>query len=152
VVALDNGAFIEIECKVGEYTIRVRGKDAEAIFAEIRNISEKLEVKTRKATGTGGPSLTEFVNSTNPQSDLDRALCCALFLQVHRSLESITTKDVKDAYREAKLPKSTNMSEAIAKNIDKGFMAPTGKQKDGLKSYYVTTPGEKYVNSGFKTD
>jgi hypothetical protein len=144
--------YVEIEQTFGNYIIRVRGPNAKAVAKQMAEAAKALGTPgvAGRAIPSRAKSLTEFVNSLDPKSDLDRALCCACFLQTQRGNESITSKDLRAAYREAKLPKSPNFSQAIASNVNKGYLAPTGKKKDGYDSYYVTLPGIRYVNSGLK--
>lgn len=141
---------IEVEFQRGQYRVKVSGNVAQKVAEAVNATIHSLDLIADEGEDGGKEvkpkiSLPEFVAQVNPVTDVDRALTCAVYLQEHRKLDAITTKDLGDAYREAKLPKSPNLSDAVSKNISKGFMAETGKLKDGYKSYYVTTPGKKEV-------
>lgn len=149
---MNHESYIEIEETVGNYTVRVRGKSPKEVAKQIVDTANALGVSgtTRPGASSKAKSVTEFINSLHPKTDNDRTLCCAHYLQNYRNTESITTKDLKAAYREAKLPTSTNPSRAIDENVKRGYLAPTGKKKEGYNSFYVTSDGTEYVQAGLK--
>jgi hypothetical protein len=146
---------IEIEEEVGVYRLRVTGTEVQKIVKALESIEERLKPPTITGTekpkgATKGLSLPEFINRLSPKTDSDKALCCGYYIQKVRGTESFTTKSLRSTYIEAKLRKSPNMSEAVGKNVRKGFMSPTGQKKEGLSSYYVTRDGEAFVESGLQ--
>lgn len=143
--------YVEIEQTIGDYTIRVRGSTAKDVARQVIEAAKALGATGAKLKAPStAKSLTEFINLLHPKTDPDRVVCCAYFLQTQRNTEAITTRDLGEAYREAKLPKSSNLSDAVASSVSKGYLAPTGKKKEGYASYYVTSDGLGYVQSGLK--
>lgn len=94
----------------------------------------------------------EFIKQKGPKTDMDRVICACYCLTKYRKIKSITKKDLDEFFPEAGMPMPANVNDMINKNIDRGYLAPTRKLKEGLKSYYITTDGERFVETGLKEE
>ena len=90
-------------------------------------------------------SAKEFLLSKNPQSETQKVLALAYFLEREEGLTSFNVSDLETVFRAAreKLPK--NMNDAVNKNIARGFLMGVGAKKDSKKAWQLTSTGERFV-------
>jgi len=145
---------LEIEFQAGSYLVRVRGRNIDSVLEVAREARRALghEAEQKGAVQVVEKDPAEFIKQESPKTDMDRVICACYYLTKHRKVRSITKKDLDGFFPEARMPMPTNMSDMINKNIDRGYLAPTGKLKKGLKSYYMTTEGEQFVETGLKEE
>jgi hypothetical protein len=101
-----------------------------------------------------GISINEFIGSQKLNGDVQRTLAAGYYLEKYEGLSSFNAKDLADAYRRLKVPKSQNINfnyKAI-KNIQQGYMTETKQKKDKQKAWALTDSGEKYVENGFQKE
>lgn len=87
--------------------------------------------------------LNEFLASKKVDSHPDTLVAIAYYYY-RKSGESVTTKDVADAYSKARLKKSQNIHDVLSTCIRRGIMVDT-ENKDGLRAWLITPSGESYV-------
>jgi len=143
---------LEVEFQSGCYLVRVRGHQIDSVLKVAKDIQNALGPKAERqeAIQTVGKDPVEFIKQKNPKTDIDRVVCAFYYLTKFRKVKSITKKDLDEFFPEARMPMPVNMNDMINKNKDRGYLAPTGKLKRGLKSYYLTTNGERFVEIGLK--
>jgi hypothetical protein len=107
------------------------------------HVARQPAVAERRPSGKQ-TSVAQFFRKVAPKTDIDRVLIAGYFLEHFRNTEKFTAAEVRDTIREAKIPPPSNPSDAVAKNIKKGFMMPAG-DKDGKLSYVLTSDGEENV-------
>jgi hypothetical protein len=91
-------------------------------------------------------SVAQFFKTLALKSDVDRVLAGGYYLEKNRSVDKLTTAEVRDTIREARVPPPKNPSECIAMNIKKGRIMGSG-DKDGTPAYVLTTDGEEAVGA-----
>jgi hypothetical protein len=145
---------LEIEFQVGRYTIRVKGYQADNVLRVAREAQKALgpKVEEQEAIKVTERYPVEFIKQKGPKTDMDRIVCACYFLTKYRKIKSITKRDLDEFFPEAGMPMPLNMNDMINKNVDRGYLAPTKKLKEGLKSYYITTDGERFVETGLKEE
>ena len=89
-------------------------------------------------------SITEFIRKTQRRKGTEIALAIAYYLFKERNLRIINTKDLGDAYDEARLTKLTNPADTLNKLVTGGKMM-RAEDKDDLKGYTITQTGEEEV-------
>ncbi len=87
--------------------------------------------------------LNEFLASKKAESHPDRLVAIAYYYY-RRSGDSITTKDVADAYGKVRLKKPQNIHDVLSTCIRRGILVDTEK-KDGMRAWLITPSGESYV-------
>lgn len=92
-------------------------------------------------------SLAGFLREKGIKAYSDRALAIAAYLHQYKEYETFTKADIENCYREALLPKSTNVSRDINSNRQKGFIEITKEKRDDMATFYITQQGIEYVNS-----
>lgn len=116
----------------------------------------KLEGPNQKELRTSkkGISINEFMGSQMLNGDVQRTLAAVYYLEKYEGLSSFNAKDLVDAYRRLKIPKSQNINfnYKVIKNIQQGYMTETKQKKDKQKAWALTDSGEKYVENGFKKE
>lgn len=149
---------VTIRIRIGDAEIEVTGPH-KYVDAKVR---EFIEQRTWAAGSTGSPapagqvpgpgtvapakaqSVAEFFKRASPETDLDRALVAAYYLEKLQGHESFTMPEVRETIREGKRTPPKNPSDAIAKNIRKGLIMGAG-QKEGKRAYVLTTDGEEAI-------
>ena len=91
-------------------------------------------------------SITELVKKAQRKKGTDVALVIAYYLFKERGLGIINTKDLGDAYDEARLAKLTNPTNTLNMLVQTGRMKAAG-DKDGLKGFTITQTGEQEVEA-----
>lgn len=94
------------------------------------------------------PSLTmmeinEFLAPLEAKSQVDQILGVAYYFH-HYCNESVTTSDFLESFKKSRMSPPANPSVPIGSSVKKGFLVTT--EKDGRKSWRITTKGEKYVD------
>lgn len=113
---------------------------------ETKMMAPDLDIQT---TGKN-KSLREFLNEQSLKSANDRALAIAYFLETNKGYESFNADDIKDGFRQARIPSPKNPNDIINKNIAKGLMMDSESSKDGKKAWVLTASGEKLMKSSFE--
>lgn len=134
---------------------------AESSYEEVSRLNNKFAGLTSHIAGllkpgpagskVGTLSITELVRKAQRKKGTDIALVIAYYLFKQRGLEVINTKDLGDAYDEARLPKLTNPTDTLNKLVTAGKMKAAG-EKEGLKGYTITQTGEEEVEGWLSPD
>jgi len=133
------------------------------VLIEIKERLGKMEERLAKLEGPNqkelktfkkGISINEFMGSQKLSGDVQRTLAAGYYLEKYEGLSSFNAKDLVDAYRKLKIPKSQNINfnYKVIKNIQQGYMTETKQKKDKQKAWVLTASGEKYVESGFQKE
>ena len=150
---------VTIRVRIGDKELEVTGPEA---FVEKR-ISEFIEKQkdipvrtpefagprreqppTGSSSGSKKMSAAQFFRKVAPRTDVDRALVAGYFIEAFNGEENFTAAEVRETIRKAKISPPRNPSDAVAKNIKKGFLMAAG-DKEGKKAYVLTTDGEDTI-------
>src|SRR5437868_7662057 len=66
-------------------------------------------------------AINEFLRGMILDSDVERSLAVAYFLEKFEKMPAFNIDDIKNGYRRAKEPLPKNLNDAIYRNIKKGF-------------------------------
>lgn len=94
-------------------------------------------------------SIKEFLLEKKPESANNRVAAIAYYLEVIKGQEFFSAEDIRVNFRAAKVPAPKNVNDAINQNIAKGLVMESGDQTTSVKTWVLTTSGEKYVEAGF---
>ena len=94
-------------------------------------------------------SAKEFLLSKHLSSSVDKSLALTYYLEHIQKTSPFNTKDLIDIFQQAREKPPTNINDMINKNISKGFLMETKKQKNSQKTWLLTASGENYVESKF---
>lgn len=92
----------------------------------------------------------EFILSKKPKDDVQMTLVLGYYLEKHRGLLAFNTKDLENAFREAKENVPDNINYKVVRNIEKGHMMESKEKKDNLKAWNLTASGEKFVENNLQ--
>jgi hypothetical protein len=130
-------------------------EDLAARITQLEARVEKLENANgagRIAGATQGKKMSakEFLMTKNVQSELQKVLVLAHFLEHQEGLVFFNVSDLEGMFRSAreKLPK--NMNDAVNKNIARGFLMEAAEKKDSKKAWSLTSTGERFVENEMK--
>jgi len=133
------------------------------VLVEIKERLRRIEGRLAKLEGPNqkelkafkkGVSINEFMGSQKLNGDVQRTLAAGYYLEKYEGLSSFNAKDLTDAYRRLKIPKSQNINfnYKVIKNIQQGYMTEAKQKKDNQKAWALTDSGEKYVENGFQKE
>lgn len=120
---------------------------------KIKNIEERL-FRIEKLISTGisddqqikkRMSAKEFLLTKAFKSEVEKTLLLAYYLERMEGIPSFNINDVVRVFQAAKEKKPANPSDAVAKNIGRGFVMEISEKKDGKKAWMLTATGERYV-------
>jgi len=127
--------------------------DVESLTARLGKLEDRVAMLERggRSAASIGPiqgkklSVKEFLMSKTVESELQRVVALAFYLERQEGLTSFNVADLENAFRSAreKLPK--NMNDAVNKNIARGFLMEAAEKKDSKKAWQLTATGERFV-------
>ncbi|MDO9183716.1 MAG: hypothetical protein Q7U04_14980 [Bacteriovorax sp.] len=132
-------------------TIEERVSKLEIRVSELASLLNKNAINiTEKLPNTKKLSVTEFLSTKMPHSDVQKTLAIAYYLEKYEHLNSFNVDDIKSHFRLARQPLPQNVNDKININIKKGYIMDAEEKKDSKKAWIVTNSGLEIVESGFK--
>lgn len=122
----------------------------EHLLKKDSSVSPPAAETARPPAGTSvaaGMQLNEFLALKSPKTHPDRVTAIAYYYH-HEQSESITMKNVTEAYARARLKKPQNISDVISTCVRRGYLTDTEK-KDSSKAWIITQAGDTAVEEGF---
>lgn len=145
---------VTVRVRVGDSEVQITGPSdyVDKKVAEFLERASNTFVKTQVKNPAFPPpdpttkliSAAQFFRLCNPQSDNDRTLVAAYFLEKYKSFASFTAGEIRETIREAKVPPPSNTNDAVNQNIRKGFLMAT-ENKGNKMAFVVTSDGEASV-------
>lgn len=89
----------------------------------------------------------EFLQTKKITSDTQKVVALGYFLEHVGGMESFNVADLEAAFRSAKEKVPKNMNDAVNKIIARGFLDEASEKKDSKKAWYLTSTGERYVET-----
>ena len=91
-------------------------------------------------------SINEFFRSKKPQTEADKVLVIAYYIEIYEGRSPFTTRDVREAFRRAREALPKNLSDCIARNVKKGYIKEVDRKKKIIK-WALTKSGKEYVEN-----
>jgi hypothetical protein len=154
---------VTMRIRIGQSELEITGP-SDFVEKKIADFIEQNEKKTisiptseKPITHSGSEGLSppsgklisaaQFFRKIKPQTDLDRTLVAGYYLEIFQKMENFTSVEIKDLIRkEAKVQPPKNTSDAINKNITKGYMMSAG-DKEGKMAFVLTSDGEDAIKT-----
>jgi hypothetical protein len=138
-----------------KYTVDQTGKAMPIIIADSpEQAAAEFQKHKEQISGCGCPvktrqkSIPEFLKEKKPKDHNERVIVLGYYLEKFRETQSFATKDIDEAYNEAKTPKSSNTTAFIRGCISKGWLMPAKKEKGSIGDRYtLTQTGIDYVDA-----
>jgi len=92
-------------------------------------------------------SVALFLNEKSFNTDVERVLGVAYYINQVENEQFITSKDIEDKFTKARFTKPTNINASINQNISKGFICEHNEKKSGFKSFYISNEGIIWVKN-----
>src|SRR5437764_2598451 len=89
-------------------------------------------------------SLREFIRRLGFKKHTDILVAFAYYLEKYAGVTEFTPADIKNCYYEAKM-ETSNTSQAIIQNINRGYVMPAKSGGKGRTRYTVTASGEQFI-------
>lgn len=90
-------------------------------------------------------SLNELLRDSEIKTGKDRALVVGWYLIACRGQDDITWSEVEEEASRSQVDLGENLTRDIRSNVKKGYLGPTGQERDGEDAYKVTKSGEEYL-------
>jgi len=120
-------------------------KEHETRILKLESLFEEKPVIAKKKL-----SIKEFILQKQPEDDIQKALVIGYYLEKYEDFSCFNFRDIEQGFRDAKETVPENTADKIQKNIAKGHMMKTGKEKDDLTAFVLTNDGERFVENSFK--
>jgi hypothetical protein len=75
----------------------------------------------------------------------------AFYLERREGISPVNISDLRSIFARAREPLPSNLNDAVNKNIKKALMMEVSERKDGLKSWVVTSSGERMIETQSET-
>lgn len=131
----------------------------DAITNRINRLEERIEKLEKLLAAPGATvvkpkkmSAKEFLMTKNLKSEVQKVLAIGYFLEHVEIMESFNITDLEMAFRAAKEKLPKNMNDAVNKNIARGLLMGAEIKKDSKKAWYLTSTGERYLESELNID
>lgn len=111
-------------------------------ISNLENLAKSKPAMTRKEL-----SVRELILQKRPRSDVEKALVLGYYLERYRNVSPFNGSDLEELFREAKEIVPSNINGKVNKNVQRGFITEAKEKKDELKSWTLTSTGERYVES-----
>lgn len=92
-------------------------------------------------------SFNQLIKEKRFNTDVDRVLGAAYFIEMCQGNESFTKNDILEQFKKAKLKTPSNISVCIAKNVEKAFVQNVGNAEKGLQLYSLLADGISYCEN-----
>jgi hypothetical protein len=92
-------------------------------------------------------SAKEFLLGKSVKSETQKVLALAYFLEREEGLTSFNVPDLEAVFRAAREKLPSNMNDIVNKNIARGFIMQAEQKKESKKAWYLTSTGERFVES-----
>jgi hypothetical protein len=91
------------------------------------------------------PPINEFYSALHPRAYTDAVVIIAYYLLQGEKRELFTIQDIADRLSKCRAEKPKNLSDVLAGCARNGWLAEGDYKQGGMKSWYLTATGEKYV-------
>lgn len=91
------------------------------------------------------PPINEFYSALHPKAYTDAVVIIAYYLLQGEKRELFTIQDIADRLSKCRAEKPKNLSDVLAGCARNGWLAEGDYKQGGMKSWYLTATGEKYV-------
>jgi hypothetical protein len=94
-------------------------------------------------------SIKEYIIKHAPENDVQRTLVIAGYLEKEKDYSSFNIDDIKQGFRQARIPQPSNANDKVNMNISKGYLMEDEAKKDNKKAWVLTVTGESAVENNF---
>lgn len=89
--------------------------------------------------------INELLASKSLKSHMDKVEAIAWHFLRQGSEDSVTRKDIFDAYGKARAQKPQNLTDVTNSSVRRGHLIDAPEKKDGQKAWSITPTGERYI-------
>ncbi len=164
----EDASSITYEISVGPFRVVLKNYSKEAAGSAIDEALDLIDSKIEKASNLAAKfggiqlqqkapagvhpghvllsnlSIAEFVKKIGSKKGTDTTLAIAYYLFKARGVDVVNTKDLNDAFDEARMAKLKNPSDTFNTLIKSGKMKEAA-EKDSLKGFTITQTGEAEI-------
>ncbi len=122
-------------------------EEIKTIIAQHEKRISSLETMlgSKPATSQKGISVKEFILEKQPNSDVQKTLVVAYYLENYKDVSPFNLDDLEVLFQKAKELVPENLNDKLNKNIAKGYIEEAEDKKDGKKAWSLTRTGKSHV-------
>lgn len=117
----------------------------EVVFRKLLEAGEIPTAEKRRPLIALQMQLSEFLASKNLKSHMDRVEAIAWYFLHENHENSVTSKDILDAYSKARMQRPKNLTDVINQCVRRGHLVDAPGRKEGRKAWQITPTAEAYV-------
>ena len=106
---------------------------------------QKAPERVAASPEKGLPPINEYFSALHPKAYTDAVVIIAYYLLHGEKRELFTIQDIADRLSRCRAEKPKNLSDVLAGCARNGWLAEGDYKQGGMKSWYLTATGEKYV-------
>lgn len=95
--------------------------------------------------------INEFYSTLHIKAYTDAVIAIAYYLLHAEKVSLFTIQEVADCLSKCRAERPKNLSDVLAGCARNGWLAEGNEKQGGMKSWYLTSTGEKYFEIKFKT-
>lgn len=111
-------------------------------ISDLENLAKSRPTRMKKDL-----SARELMLQKRPKNDVEKALVFGYYLEHYRNVSSFNRSDLEELFREAKEIVPSNINDKVNKNVEKGFIMEAKENREELKSWTLTSTGERFVEN-----
>lgn len=115
----------------------------EVVFRKL--LEESARQVERPPAAIAKMQINELLASKNLKSHMDKVEAIAWHFLWQGSDDSVTRKDILDAYGKRRMQKPQNLTDVINYSVRRGHLVDALEKKDGQKAWSITPTGERYI-------
>ncbi len=93
------------------------------------------------------PPINEFFSAVHPKAYTDAVITIAYHLLHGEKIQTFTIQEIAESLSKCRAEKPKNLSDVLAGCARNGWLAETNQKQRGMKSWYLTSTGEKYFQT-----
>lgn len=91
------------------------------------------------------PPINEFFSTAHPKAFTEAVVTIAYYLHHAEKVSYFTIQDIAEGLSKCRAGKPKNLSDVLAGCARNGWLAEGNEKQAGMKSWYLTASGEKYM-------
>lgn len=117
----------------------------EVVFRKLLEEGESMRQVGKPSAVVPKMQVNELLASRSLKSHMDKVEAIAWHFLRQSGEDSVTRKDILDAYSKARMQKPKNLTDVINLSVRRGHLTDAPEKKDGQKAWSITPTGERYI-------
>jgi hypothetical protein len=116
----------------------------ERLLREEGGLGKELSTRIEAPLQESFPPINEFYSSLHLKAYTDGVIAIGYYLLHAEKITLFTIQDIADRLSKCRAERPKNLSDVLAGCARNGWLAEGNEKHGGMKSWYLTSTGEKY--------